>query len=110
MLLDTFGLNVFMHNKDQMYIPKIDKIFGSEFLSLQVDSARMKKAKEQGTAYHISTVYNMAKTHWKALDTPLKRCRSETKEANTTTCIVQFLENKIGCSLGLAKSNSKVKR
>ena len=80
MLLDTFGLNVFMHNKDQMYIPKIDKIFGSEFLSLQVDSARMKKAKEQGTAYHISTVYNMAKTHWKSLDTHLKGAEVKPKK------------------------------
>ena len=108
-MLDTFGLQVFMHNKDQMYVPKIDNIFGSEFIALQVDSARM-KAKKNGSEYHIITVYKMAKTHWKALDTPIKRCRSENKEANTTKCIVQFLENRIGCSLGLAKSNSKVKR
>ena len=93
-----------------MYFPKMDKIFGSEFMALQVDSARVKKAKEEGTAFRIMAVYKMAKTHWKALDTPLKRCKSENKEANTTKCIVQFLENKIGCSMGLAKSNSKVKR
>ena len=109
MLLDTFGLFVFMHNKDQMYVPKMDKIFGSEFIALQVDSARM-KAKKSGTEYQIITVYNLAKTHWKALNTPHKRCRSENIEANTTKCIVQFLENRIGCSLGLAKSNSKDKR
>ena len=107
---EKFGLQVFLHNKDQMYVPKIDNIYGSEVIAFLVDSARMKKAREQGTAYDIRTVHKMAKTHWKALDTPLKRCRSENKEANTTQCIVQFLENKIGCSLGLAKSNSEVKR
>ena len=68
------------------------------------------KAKEENTSYQIFTAYNMAKTHWKALDTPLKRCRSENKEANTTKCIVEFLEHKIGCSMGLSKGNSEVKR
>ena len=105
---DDFGLQVFIHNKDQMYFPKIDKIFGSEFIALQVDSARM-NAKEKNTSYHIFDSFNMAKTHWKALDTPLKRCKSENREANTTQCIIRFLEQNIGCSMGLAKSNEKLK-
>ena len=107
---DEFGLQVFIHNKDQMYFPKIDKIFGSEFMALQVDSARMKKVKEENTTYRIMTTYSMVKTHWKALDTPLKRCIKENEEANTTQCIVKFLEHNIGCSMGLAKSNAKFKR
>ena len=106
---DDYGLQVFMHNKDQMYVPKIDKIFGSEFLALQVDSARMKSL-ELGSAYDITTVHKISKTHWKAIDTPHKRCSYENKEANTTQCISQFFENKIGCSMGLSKSNSQFKR
>ena len=109
-LSDKFGLYVFIHNKDQMFFPKVDKIFGSEFLALMVDGARMKKAREQGTAFHISTHYKLSKSHWKALDTPTKRCKIENVEANTTKCIVQFMETKIGCSMGLAKSNSNFKR
>ena len=43
---DNFQLFAFIHNKDQMFFPKVDKIFGSEVLALMVDGARMKKARE----------------------------------------------------------------
>ena len=102
-LWDNFGLYIFIHNKDQMYFPKIDRIFGSDFIYIQV-------AKPNGTGYFIMQHYNMAKTHWKALDNPLKRCRSDNNKANTTQCLTQFLEHNIGCSIGLAKSDTQVKR
>ena len=108
-LMDNFGLFVYIHNKDQMYFPKIDRIFGSDFIHLKINSLRM-KAKPNGTGYIIEQYYAMAKTHWKALDTPLKRCRSDNVKANTTQCLTQFLEHKIGCSIGLAKSDAQVKR
>ena len=106
---DNFGLYVFIHNKDQMYFPKMDRIFGSDFIYIEVDNPRM-KAKPNGTGYIIKQHYNMAKTHWKAMDTPLKRCRSNKFTANTTQCLTQFLEHNIGCSIGLARSDTQVKR
>ena len=110
-LLDTFGLHIFIHNRGQMYFPKMDKIFGSNFMALQVDSARVKKGMAEGKIFHIMSTYKMEKTHWKALDTNTKRCISDNyKEANTTKCITEFLENKVACSVGLPGSNSKIKR
>ena len=94
--METFGLLIFIHNRGQMYFPKVDKIFGSEYMSLQVDSARVKRGMKEGKIFHIVAPYKMAKTHWKALDTNEKRCRSDNnKEANTTKCITEFLENMI---------------
>ena len=94
-----------------MYFPKVDKIFGSDYMSFQVDSARVKRGMKDGTKFHIMTTYKMAKTHWRAMDTNNKRCISHhNKEANTTKCITEFLENKVGCSVGLSGSNPKIKR
>ena len=104
-----FGINVFLHNKDQMYTPKIDNIFGSEVIAANLDRVRI-NAKPEGTGYDISQYFKMKKTLWKALDTPAKRCNSYNTEANTTQCLTDFLEQKIGCSMGLAKSNSSAPR
>lgn len=106
---DDLGFYVFIHNKDQMYTPKIDNIFGSELITSQMDSVRM-KAKPNGTGYNIIQLHKMTKTLWKALDTPGKRCQSDKTEADTTQCITNFLERKIGCSMGLAKYDSSVPR
>ena len=101
-----FGLFLFIHNKDQMYFPKIDKIFGSEGKFVQLDM----KTKQEGTGQLISQYYAIQKTHWKALDTPLKRCRTDNVKANTTQCLTHFLEHKIGCSVSLSGSDSQIKR
>ena len=97
-------LYVFLHNEDQMYIPKINKVFGSEFIYLKVDSTMMKDHN------YVYTFYKMSQTQWKALDTSQKRCKSDGREANTTQCLTKFLEQRIGCSMGLARSNPKVAR
>ena len=94
-----------------MYLPKMDKIFGSDYMSLSVDSARVKRGMKEGKNFHIVTTHKIAKTHWKAMDTNNKRCISQNyEEANTTKCITEFLENKVGCSVGLSGSNPKIKR
>ena len=92
-----------------MYFPKIDNIFGSEGKFVTLDNSRM-KAKPEGTGYFVSQHYKFQKTHWKALDTPLKRCRSDNTEASTTQCLTHFLEHKIGCSLRLPGSDPQIKR
>ena len=101
-----FGLFLFIHNKDQMYFPKIDNIFGSQVKFVSLDT----KTKQEGSGYLISQHYAFQKTHWKALDTPLKRCRSDNVKANTTQCLTHFLEHKIGCSLRLPGSDPQIKR
>ena len=105
---EDFGLYIFLHNKDQMYVPKINRVFGSEFMYLKVDSALMKEKSNPG--YYVHQNYKMTQTQYKALDTPLKRCTYDNKEANTTRCLTHFLEQRIGCSMGLARSDPKVAR
>ena len=92
-----------------MYFPKIDNIFGSEVKTVHLDPSRM-KAKPEGTGYSVFEYFKFQKTHWKALDTPLKRCRSDNTEASTTQCLTHFLEHKIGCSVGLSGSDQEVRR
>ena len=82
-----------------MYFPKIDEIYGSEFIYLKVDEA-MNAA---NTSYMQS--FKMRKTHWKALDTPDKRCDEGYSEANTTHCLTSYLERTVGCSMGLSGGN-----
>ena len=91
-----------------MYMPKINRVFGSEFMYLKVDSALMKEKSNPGN--HVYQYYKMTQTQWKALDTPQKRCTYDNKEANTTQCLTHFLEHRIGCSMGLARSDPKVAR
>ena len=80
---------------------KADSIYGSEFLFLRED-----KKQQNGKIYH--RCYKITKTHWKALDTPNKRCDDSNSEANTTQCITRYLENTIGCSMGLAGSDKQI--
>ena len=84
-----------------MYFPKVDEIYGSDLIYLKVD-----KPLNLTTIYHQT--YKMTKTHWKAVDTPDKRCDDSDSEANTTQCITSYLEHKIGCSVGLAGSDKEI--
>ena len=89
-------------------MPIINSLFGSDFMYVAVDSSRMKAIRTPG--YTVYQFYKMDRTQWMALDTPLKRCTNDNKEANTTQCLTQYLEHKIGCSMGLARSDPKVVR
>ena len=102
---DGFSLYLFLHNKDQMYMPKLNGVFGSDFMYLKVGKARMRDGNSTG----IHAFYKMKQTLWKALDTPQKRCINN-KKANTTKCLTLYLEDKIGCSMGLARSDKNVER
>ena len=85
-----------------MYFPKIDEIYGSEFIYLRVDEA-MHTA---NTSYVQS--FKIRKTHWKALDTPEKRCDEEYSEANTTQCLTSYLERTVGCSMGISGGDQQL--
>ena len=110
MLLSTEGhdfleFTIFIHNKEQIYLPKSDEIYGSAFLLLLID---VNKKDRKGMRYNQS--YMLRRTHWKARNTEKKRCDNENTEAKTTTCITQYLEHKIGCSLGLSGTDVDIVR
>ena len=88
---------LFVHNRDQMYLPKIDDTFGSNFQSIKI-----KKGMLDMNDSMALVDYNVKMTHWKSLDTPDKRCDTSNSAANTTGCITKYLENTINCSMDLA--------
>ena len=79
---------LYLHNKDQMIFHKVDEIFGSRVINVP-----------KGRKYKIK------RTSWKALDYPAKRCTEQGAKANTTRCITNYIENTIGCSIGLSGSD-----
>ena len=85
-----------------MYLPRADKIFGSEYILL-----RHKEKMENGTEFH--QIYDVERANWESLDSQEKRCDSENKNY-ATKCITNFLENYIGCSMGMAESDTEMER
>ena len=95
-------IHMLLHNRDQIYVPKTDEIYGSE---LTVLTPEMRPA---GTTAVKS--YKLKRTRVKSLDTPTKRCDSNGSKANVTACITRYLERMIGCSMGLVRSDKEAPR
>ena len=94
-----------MHNKDQMYVPKSDEIYGSTFQSIKINEELVKKNVSQ---FHMD--YRVTRKRWKALDTPNKRCDASNSAGQVTPCIKSYLENTLGCFMNFALSDPKLKR
>ena len=97
---------IFVHEKGHLYLPRPDKIFGSSYLWFKKQLFE-KEGIKNGTDYMV--VYDIQRTYWEALDSKEKRCDEDNKN-HTTECITQFLENLIGCSLGMAEGGNQVDR
>ena len=80
-----------------MFLPNNDKIFGS--YSLKIDSpANFDKPGDEGAYYQE---YEISRTRWMNLDLAESRCNPDKSGENTTECITEYLENRIGCSMDL---------
>ena len=88
-----------------MYLQRPDKIFGSNYIMFR--KQQFDKGIKNRTDY--IQVYEIQRTYWEALDSKEKRC-DEGNKNRTTECITQFLENLIGCSLGMAESENQLER
>ena len=95
---------IFIHNKDQMYFPKIDQIFGSYYFLLEIPQKYINKG------VCIAKRYKLLRTYWKTLDNERSRCDAGENAPKTTECITQYIEQNVKCSIGLQQSNSKLKR
>ena len=103
-LLPQNSIHILLYNKDQIYIPKADNVYGSEYILLSV-SEEMRPAGTFGLQ-----PYKIKRTHVKVLDTPTKRCDGDDSKTQITQCITSYLENTIGCSMSLLRSDEKVAR
>lgn len=82
----------FVHNKGQMYFPKQDGSFGSFYFYKDVATKNPRK--------YFQT-YRLERTHHKTLTTENQRCHEGTTRVDTTICITRYLEETVGCSMGL---------
>ena len=92
-----------------MYLPQYEKTFGSAFLTIELQNHGFNIQDENNT-YSYSQNYLLKRTHWKALDNDEQRCDQENNAGSTTKCITKYLEDEIGCSMGLLGSNLTLKR
>ena len=93
---------LFLHNKGHMFFPRADGSFGSDYVYLQVP-----EFVDNGTIYHQLFKFNRA--HWKSLDSEEKRCDVGNNNY-LTKCVASFLDNLIGCSMGIAQSDNYLNR
>ena len=91
------SFRVFVYNPDQMFLPHNDRVFGSHFLKIVPPTDAFKNYYQE---------YDISRTHWKSLDRTEFRCNSHNKKENTTKCLTEYFEKKIGCSMGLQESRS----
>ena len=81
-----------------MYFPKDDNIFGSDNIFKEINS----------TGSYDQTL-SLTRTRWKTLSYENNRCDQDPDtEASFTQCITHYLEDKVGCSMGLPRSNPEV--
>ena len=99
---------IFAHNKGQMLFPRHDNIFGSHTYDMDWDPERVSVNKAYGRISFRQHL-ELERIHLKAIDTPEARCDVENKD-NTTECIAKYLEDSIGCSMGMAGSRMKTER
>lgn len=96
---------IYLSNKNQMYIPRADNLFGSDTFNLDTSGSLRKSGTTEFLRY-----YKIRRLHWNALDSPEKRCDMVDTEANTTRCLTQHMEETVGCSMGLTRSNPRMER
>ena len=86
-----------------MYFPKDDTIFGSNLLCKN-DFTNYSEGNYQQTLW-------ITRTRLKSLNTGNNICDdSQDLEANTTKCITNYMEDKIGCSVGLSGAHPEIER
>ena len=100
---------IFIHNKDQMYFPKIDQMFGSYYFLLEFPT-KYKNTTKYENGVCLTKRYKLQRTHWTFLDKKRNRCDQGKTAAKTTECITEFMEQNVNCSIGLQGSNSNIKR
>ena len=97
---------MFIYNKGQMYLPNYENTFGSSFLKITLPPFERKGSSD----FRLFQDYHIRKTHLKALDKDEQRCDIGNTVENTTKCITRFLEQEVGCSMGLLGGTSSYPR
>jgi hypothetical protein len=70
------------------FLPNLNDINGGAHFSLDFTDVRYKGLSVSSTLF---------KTHWKDLDQPSVRCDSKAKSPNMTSCIIKYIQSRLGC-------------
>ena len=86
-----------------MYFPKDDTIFGSDVIIKHDFTSDSEGIYEQ--------TLSITRTRWKSLKTDNNNCDDDQNlEANTTKCITHYMEDEIGCSVGLSGTDPEIEQ
>ncbi len=88
----THMLDVYVHNKDQLFFPNRNDAFGSSLTTIETFQY-MKKGNNKPTV-HLYTKLDLDKVEEQSLDKPKERCAQTGKVAE---CIVRYVEQKANC-------------
>ena len=81
---------LFIFTLFQIYFPSHVNVYGSALKIVELGGSCY------AVGHYIQNI-NIERTHVKALDKPSQHCDSETPKPNTSTCIADYITNKIGC-------------
>lgn len=94
-----------------MYLPQFEKTYGSEVLKIRLlEKHALNIQQKISTHFKYKQYYLLKRTLIKALNTEQHRCMPDEGASNTTKCITEYLEGKIGCAMDLQGTNSLVPR
>ena len=79
-----------------MFVPSSTGAFGSGSRMISITSGFTPGKLVESTAY-----LDIKRAHMKYLDKPSERCSHEALNVNTTACIAEYIEDRIGCSANL---------
>ena len=96
---DLVVFDLFLYNKDQVYIPNTSNVYGSDYITIEKPEA------EDGKHYSQYWSYPLNRVHWKAVDQDYQRCDDKQTIGATSKCLAGFLEGRIGCSMHLQGTN-----
>ena len=94
-------------------IARNDGIYGNDFYMRKIPQKLINKIQDESET--ITAGYmplKIRRTHVKALNTDEKRCDESISMSNPNTgkCVTKYLEDTIGCSMGLSGSNPNIPR
>ena len=104
---------IYVGNKNHRTVfGKSDAIYGYDWIELDLDKDKMKKIQDESTTNTAYSSFRIERTHWRRLNTDQKKCDESmtTASANTTQCIIKYVEDSFGCSMGLNGSNPNIQR
>ena len=104
----TESYRLYAYNPNQMFLPNHEETFGSQYLKIDSPAKSNTLTAVRTNSYYQE--YKISRTHWMSLDHEESRCNSRQGKENTTKCITEYLESKIGCSMGLQLSLTGLKR